>query len=250
VRYISLFTLATTLSVTLSGCIDSERLDRIGEAPPFAAIENPTHENNYQPVSMPMPANIQAERQPNSLWQAGARAFFRDQRAGRVGDILTILISIKDKAKLENKTDSTQTSSNNVDVANVLGLQTNLDRLLPRGYDSSTGGLLDTDSASALQGNGKIDRKEEIELKVAATIIQLLPNGNMVLKGQQEIVVNHEMRRLTVAGIIRPEDISSDNSVTYDQIAEARISYGGEGTLSDIQYPRYGQEFMNTVMPF
>jgi flagellar L-ring protein FlgH len=101
-----------------------------------------------------------------------------------------------------------------------------------------------------MSGNGKIDRKEEIELKVAATIIQLLPNGNMVLKGQQEIVVNHEMRRLTVAGIIRPEDISSDNSVTYDQIAEARISYGGEGTLSDIQYPRYGQEFMNAVLPF
>jgi flagellar L-ring protein FlgH len=129
VRLIKLFTISTALVFSLSACVDSDRLARIGEPPAFATIENPTHEDKYEPVSMPMPAPITAERKPNSLWQAGARAFFRDQRAARVGDILTILISIKDKAKLENKTDSTQTSDQGLNVDNILGLQSNLDRV-------------------------------------------------------------------------------------------------------------------------
>jgi flagellar L-ring protein precursor FlgH len=237
-------------SFLLTGCIDPDRLARIGKAPPLADIENPLHQQDYEPVSQPMPAPIRAEREPNSLWQAGSRAFFRDQRAARVGDIMTILISIKDSAKLENKTDATQTSTEALNVGNLLGLQTNLDKLLPDGFSSATPGFTDANNSSKSSGDGQIERKEEIEFKVAATVIQLMPNGNMVVKGSQEIVVNREMRRLTVAGIIRPEDISGENSVTYDQIAEARISYGGEGTLSDIQYPRYGQELMNAVMPF
>jgi flagellar L-ring protein precursor FlgH len=240
-----------TLPLLLSACIDSDRLSHIGEPPPFTAIKNPAEAKNYEPVTMPMPANIKAERQPNSLWQAGARAFFRDQRAGRVGDILTVMISIKDKAKLENKTDRTQTSDINLDMVNVLGLQTNLGRLLPSGFEpGSTTPDADANASSDMSGDGKIDRKEEIEMKVAATVVQLLPNGNMVIKGSQEIVVNHEMRELTIAGIIRPEDITSENSVSYDQIAEARIMYGGEGTLSDIQYPKWGQEVYDAVIPF
>src|SRR5690606_19066084 len=141
-----------------------------------------------------------------------------------------------------NKTDRSRTSGEDLTVGNILGLQSNLDRILPGGFDSAAPGFVYVDGQSSTNGNGKIDRKEEIELKVAATVTQILPNGNMVLQGQQEILVNHEMRRLLVSGVIRPEDISSENSVGYEQIAEARIMYGGEGTLSDVQYPKYGQD--------
>lgn len=238
------------LPLLISGCIDADRLARAGKEPPFSAVANPTETRNYEPVTMPMPPVEKAERMPNSLWQAGARAFFRDQRAARVGDILTVLISMKDKAKLENKTDRSRSTGEDLSIGNILGLQSNLDRILPGGFDSTDAEFVDVTGQSTTNGAGKIDRKEEIEMKVAATVIQILPNGNMVLSGQQEILVNHEMRILTVSGVIRPEDISSENSVSYEQIAEARIRYGGEGTLSDVQYPKYGQDVYDTIMPF
>lgn len=238
-------------SLVLNACISPEQLERIGRAPPMSPIENPNNSADAGPVSMPMPAAEQANRQPNSLWQPGARAFFRDQRAGRVGDILTVIVDFKQTAKFENQTDRSMASSNNLNVANVLGLQGNLDRILPEQFNSVTApGYVDTDNASTFQGDGQIERKDEIDFNVATTITQVLPNGNMVIRGTQEILLNREKREVMVSGIIRPEDISTDNSVNYDQIAEARIVYGGKGTLSDVQYPRYGQEIVDMAMPF
>lgn len=244
----SIMLLAAVL--VLSACASAEQLSRIGKAPDFTPVENPNNHAGAEPVTMPMPTPERAERQANSLWQPGARAFFRDQRAARVGDILTVVVDFKQKAKFENGTSRTMTGANNLNVANVLGLQGNLDRLLPAQFSSDEPSYLDTDRSSAFAGDGQIERKDEINFNVATTVTQLLPNGNMVIRGTQEIVLNHEKREVMVSGVIRPEDISGDNSVKYDQIAEARILYGGKGTLSDVQYPRYGQELADILMPF
>lgn len=241
----------TVLVLALSACASAEQLSRIGKAPDFTPVENPNNHAGAEPVTMPMPTPERADRQANSLWQPGARAFFRDQRAARVGDILTVVVDFKQKAKFENQTDRSMTSSNNLNVANMLGLQGNLDRILPEQFNSVTNpNYVDTGNNSTFQGDGQIERKDEISFNVASTITQMLPNGNMVIRGTQEIVLNHEKREVMVSGVIRPEDISGENSVKYDQIAEARILYGGKGTLSDVQYPRYGQEITDILMPF
>ncbi len=243
--------LATSLSLVtlLSGCGNAiDRVSRIGEEPPMAPIDNPTAQANYKPVSLPMPAPGSDYRQPASLWRQGSRAFFKDQRAGRVGDILTVVIVIKDQAKLNNATTTSRNGTNSADLPNFMGYETLLHKVLPDAVNPQA--LVKADSASGTNGSGTVNRTEDIQLRIAALITQVLPNGNFVLQGSQQVRVNYEMRDLRVNGVIRPEDISSLNEVNYDKIAEARISYGGKGTSSDVQQPRYGQQLYDILFPF
>lgn len=235
---------------SLTGCNTFSRLVNVGGTPELSAISNPVEQRDYRPVSLPMPAVNTVPKQANSLWRAGEKSFFKDQRASRVGDILTVMISVNDEATLENE--STRSRLNNTEslsIPSLFGFQTHLDRALPRAADP-TGNLYEAESNLSNAGKGKVDRSEVINLKVAAVVTQILPNGNMVIRGQQEISVNFEMRELTVAGIIRPEDISSSNVIDYEKIAEARIAYGGRGTISDVQQPRYGSQLMDILLPF
>ncbi|MCB9948862.1 MAG: flagellar basal body L-ring protein FlgH [Rhodospirillaceae bacterium] len=235
-------------ALALGACGAGERIANIGRPPPLSPIVSPTESPGYEPVRMPMPAPRVAENQPNSLWQSGSRAFFRDQRAGDVGDILTILIEIDDSARLDNSSGRSRGSNEDATLPYFLGFEQRLDRWLPDGVDNEN--LTEFGADSSFQGQGSTQRQEAIELMVAATIVQILPNGNMVVYGRQEIRVNFEARDLEIAGIIRPEDISSQNTVNYEQIAEARISYGGRGQITDYQQPRYGQQLYDIVFPF
>ncbi|MDP2696668.1 flagellar basal body L-ring protein FlgH [Thalassospira sp.] len=236
---------ATTL---LSGCNAMKRLSEVGEAPKLSGIDNPTQSPDYRPISMPMPAPQVAESNPNSLWRSGARSFFKDQRASQVGDILTVMIEIDDKAELANTTERSRTNSEDLAVPNFFGLEAELTGVLPEAINPAN--LFDMNSANSNRGSGSLDREEAINLKVAAIVIQVLPNGNYVIHGRQEIRVNAEVREVQVAGVIRAADITSANTVPYEKIAEARISYGGRGTISDVQQPRYGSEVMDIVLPF
>nr|WP_298683961.1 flagellar basal body L-ring protein FlgH [uncultured Dongia sp.] len=243
-------TLATLLSAgLLSGCGNMiDRVAGIGNEPKLDPIENPQNDPNYQPVSLPMPAPMADVRQANSLWRQGSRAFFKDQRAGKIGDILTVVIEIDDEAKLDNQTDQNRDGSNSAGLDNFLGYETMLADIFPDGIDA--GNLVNSNSGSTTTGSGSVDRSEAIKLRVAAVITQVMPNGNMVLQGTQQVRVNYELRELTVGGVIRPEDISNVNEIPYDKIAEARIAYGGKGTLSDQQQPRYGQQVYDIFFPF
>ena len=240
--------LMTTALLALSACNAFDRVTEIGEAPKLAPIENPTQKSGYVPVSMPMPPPSLAERQPNSLWQTGARAFFRDQRASRVGDILTVVISINDQAQLQNETKRTRANTDSASATNVLGFESHLNKWLPKAVDPAN--LLNTSSDLSNDGKGSIARQEQINLRVAATVTQVLPNGNLVVAGKQQTGVNFDVRELGISGVIRPQDISAENTITYDKIAEARIEYGGRGSISDVQQPRYGDQLLDIVMPF
>ena len=105
-------------------------------------------------------------------------------------------------------------------------------------------------STSESSGKGTIDRSEKIQLSVAAVVTDVLPNGNLVINGSQEVRVNFELRQLTVAGIARPTDITRTNMVSYDRLAEARISYGGRGRVSEVQQPSWGHQIYDTLRPF
>ncbi len=232
----------------LSGCAVADRLSTVGAPPALSAIENPATQPGYRPVSLPMPTPERITYQPNSLWRSGARAFFRDQRASRIGDILTVNIDITDRASVDNETTRSRANSENAGLDNFLGYEGSLGAILPEAVIPGT--LVGLDSASSSVGSGKVNRRETIRLTIAAVVTQILPNGNMVIEGRQEVRVNFEVRELLVSGVVRPEDITAANTVVHSQIAEARISYGGRGQLTDVQQPRYGQQVYDILMPF
>jgi flagellar L-ring protein precursor FlgH len=237
-------TIPVMLMLALTGCGAAERLSEIGRPPQMAPIESPA----ARPISMPMPAAQPALTEANSLWRQGSRTFLRDQRAAAVGDLVTVLVAIEDRAQLQNSTERNRANSEAMGIPRLLGLDSSYGRLLPNGFDPSR--LVSGSSDSSSQGTGAIQRTETVTLRVAATVTQTLPNGNLVVAGRQQVRVNHELRDLQVSGIIRPQDIGSDNTVKHDRLAEARIAYGGRGTVSDVQQPRYGQQLLDVILPF
>lgn len=236
------------LGAALAGCSAADRLANVGKAPPLNPIENPTVQPGYKPVTMPMPEPDRAVYQANSLWRSGGRAFFKDQRAARVGDILTVNINITDKAEVENRTTRSRSNSEEAEMPNFFGYESALGKIFPEEIDPSQ--LTSLGSTSTSQGNGTVNREEEVQLTVAAVVTQVLPNGNLVIEGRQEVRVNFEVRELLIAGVVRPEDIAAANTINHTQIAEARISYGGRGQITDVQQPRYGQQVYDIIMPF
>jgi len=238
----------TVSLVSLAACNAFDRLTDVGSTPQLSSIEDPTHAPGYIPVKMPMPPPSLAVQQPNSLWQTGARAFFRDQRASRVGDILTVTVSINDQAQLQNETKRSRDNSDTANLTNFFGFESHLANWLPKAVNPSS--LVDAASATSNDGKGSIARQEQINIQLAATITQVLPNGNLVIQGKQQVSVNFDVRELTISGIIRPQDIDSTNSIAYNQIAEARIEYGGKGEIADVQQPRYGDQLFDILMPF
>ena len=202
----------------------------------------PAKQEVLVPADGPRPASA------NSLWRNGARAFFHDQRASHVGDILTVLIIINDSAQLQDETVANRTASDQLGLTNLFGLESTLGRLLPKAFVPST--ALNTNSAAASDGKGSVNRSEAITLTIAAVVSSVLPNGNLVIQGNQEVKINNELRQLTVAGIVRPEDITAANTINHTQIAEARVSYGGKGAIQSAQNPPVGQQLMTKFSPF
>lgn len=216
--------------------------------PQLSPISNPDTIIGAIPPSAPTPAVIVEPQAANSLWRANARSFFKDQRASTIGDILTVDINITDTASLSNTTSTSRTGSQEAEIGGLFGLEGPLERALPGADSLGTG--IGTSSTSSSQGVGSVNRAENIQLMVAAVITDILPNGNFIIAGSQEVKVNAEVRQLIVSGIIRPEDISAGNTIQHTQLAEARISYGGRGDISTIQRPRYGQRVVDKILPF
>jgi flagellar L-ring protein precursor FlgH len=241
-------TTCLTAMLLLTGCGIPENLSAIGHAPEMSKIQNPIVQPGYKPVTMPMPLQEARSTAPNSLWEAKRQTFFKDQRAAKVGDIVTVTIAINDTANLQNATARSKTGSETDTMPNLLGFESALDKVLPKAVDPTK--LVGENSASTSNGTGQIQRSEAINLKLAATVMQLLPNGNFAIQGRQQVLVNNEMRDLALQGIIRPEDILNDNTISYEKIAEARITYGGKGNLTNLQQPGYGQQFFEAVYPF
>ncbi len=234
--------------MALQACAATDRLQQVGRTPPMTPIENPAVLAGSGPSQIPMPAmpSRLPATQTNSLWSANSPTFFGDPRAARIGDILTVNIDISDSAQLNNTTSRSRNASEDADMTQFFGLD--LTNVFGSGVDPAA--LTSLGSTSSTTGTGTVNRGESISLTIAAIVTQVLPNGNLVLAGRQEVRVNNEVRELLISGIARPQDIGSDNTISHTQIAEARISYGGRGHLSEVQRPSYGQELYNILMPF
>ena len=232
----------------LGACSAVDRFSEIGREPSFDPIVNPTQMPNYAPVSMPMPVPEIKSHQANSLWRTGARAFFKDQRASEIGDILTVEIQIDDDATIKNETTRTRDNLDTASWTSLFGYEQSLSAILPEAISPAS--VLNLDSDLRNKGTGEIKRDDQVNLKLAAVVTQLLPNGNLVIEGEQEVRVNYDLRELRVRGIVRPEDISATNTISYEKIAEARIAYGGRGQIQDVQQPRYGSQVLDVINPF
>jgi flagellar L-ring protein FlgH len=231
--------------LVLVGCGSLSRLSEVGRPPAMTPTSDPTKDPSWRPVSMPMPAKEPTPNEANALWRAGSRAFFKDQRAAQVGDIITILVAINDNANFKNATTTSRTSGETGSLADFFGMQT----LLPKTV-SDPSKLLNVGSTNNNGGSGQIQRTETVTVQLAGVVTQVLPNGNLVVAARQEFRVNNELRELSVTGVIRPQDIASDNTVLDDRMAEARITYGGRGELSEAQHTRWGQQLMDILLPF
>jgi flagellar L-ring protein precursor FlgH len=235
------------LASLLSGCaVLGDRIKQLGDPVALSPIDNPAAKPGYKPVQMPMPVPQPASYNPNSLWRSGSRAFFNDQRAHQVGDILTVKVNINDTAQFQDQTQLNRTTTEDSEITNFIGANTignAAKAVLP-------GSILTASGNTQMNGQGTINRNDQLLTNVAAVVTQLLPNGNMVIEGKQEIRLNNEVRELIVAGVVRPEDIESDNAIELPKIAEARVAYGGRGTLTNIQTERWGQQLVDVILPF
>ena len=234
------FAVPLMLTTALSACSTLDRIENIGEAPKLAAVGNPAGQQLVDAIPRPAPIT----HQNNSLWQPGAASFFHDPRASNIGDVITVEVSTADAAKLSNSTTRTRANSDDANLTNFFGLE----KALPSSMDPSS--LIKMGSDTSNVGSGAVQRSEAINLTLAALVAQVLPNGNLVIDGHQQVRVNNELRDMRVSGIVRREDITQDNTVNLTQIAEARISYGGKGTVSDVQQPRLGSQLLDIIMPW
>lgn len=236
-------------SSLLSGCNMAEKLSNVGEPPQLSQIQNPELVEGYEPVTMPMPEPEGQHNHINSLWQRGSRAFFKDQRAFRVGDVLTVRIDYTDTAKIDDKLETNRDLTSSSSITNLMGYEKYLPNIFPDTVDKTNLTNIGPNKTD-LKGKGAKERKDTINLELAATIIQNLPNGNLVIQGRQDVRVSGELKTVEIRGIIRREDILSDNSITYDKVAEARISSVTKGEISDLNTTPWGQEVLNKVLPF
>ena len=234
---------ALCLALAASAC---GRVADVGRVP---EMTTPHATPEFQAMAEPvLPTGQVRPDSGASLWAGQQLSLVGDRRAGGRGDILTVVIEIDDRAEIQNSSGRSRASSESVGIPQMIGIPQRLDEHLPEG--ASVAELASAKGASTFKGAGNISRRDKLTLRVAATVIDRLPNGVLHIQGSQEVRVNYEVRELTVSGFVRPTDISRENEIAYDRIAGARISYGGHGQISDVQQPRYGQQLADIVLPY
>ncbi len=234
--------------VALLGIVACTRADHIGRAPAFTPGTGGGEHMAMMSPGLPLVAEFVPPVQRASLWTGDRQSLLGDRRAMQRGDILTVVIEIDERAEISNTSARSRNGSESLGIPSLLGVPQRLDRRLPEG--ATMAGAVSLDSSSESRGTGSVRRNEKLTLRVAATIVDMLPNGVLAIQGSQEVRVNFEMRELSVSGFVRPADISRQNEITYDKIAAARVSYGGRGQISDMQQPRVGQQILDAVLPF
>lgn len=234
------------LFLVISACA---RLQDVGQAPEFTAPQATPEANAMMTFGLSEELDVtQIRNDTPSLWTGERGSLLGDRRAVQRGDILTVVIEIDDSASISNSTDRSRSGSESLSVPDFFGVPQRIDESLPEGATLSS--AVNLDSTGSFAGDGSVSRNEQLELRIAATVVGVMPNGVLSIQGSQEVRVNFELRELLVSGFVRPEDISRQNEITYDKLASARISYGGRGQITDVQQPRIGQQITDIILPF
>lgn len=224
------------------------RFDHLGKPPSLTPNDQSPEQVAMLWPGLPLHTQPQRAVDGSSLWSGGQQSLLGDQRAIKKGDILTVVIELDEKAEISNNTNRSRSASESLEVPSLFGLPQRVQDKLPDG--ASLDEAVSVESDASTSGRGSVRRNEKLTLRVAATVLDVLPNGVLSISGSQELRVNFELRELLVTGYVRPQDISRQNEITYDKIASARVSYGGRGQITDVQQPRYGQQILDSLLPF
>jgi flagellar L-ring protein precursor FlgH len=239
------YIIAILLCFLITGCSLAEDLGGAITGPQLSETKNLEQD---EAIETPLPLEAFAEdHSPNSLWRKGATSFLQDQRASREGDILTVVVKVNDSANLQNNTKVQRTSTNSLAAPKLFGNETGLSDYIPE-IDPTN--LLSTAAAPSHDGKGSAQRSENIQFEIAAMVIKRLPNGNLFVKGEQEMMVNKELRKILVSGIVAPADIEPGNIVNSRRLSQARIYYGGEGSIQGAQNAKWGTKLLEAITPF
>jgi flagellar L-ring protein precursor FlgH len=180
-----------------------------------------------------------------SLWPAGDQVFFyADKKALRVGDIITVRIVENAEASNTADTDLSRSSTANAGLSTFFGKKKFL------GLFKLDEELLKANADNSHVGSGSTTRSGQLTATMTAVVREVLPNGNLVIQGTREVLVNHEQQFITLTGIVRPLDISRDNVVLSSQLADANISIGGLGVVADKQRSGWGTWIFDWLWPF
>jgi flagellar L-ring protein FlgH len=241
---------ALTAGGLLSGCTTIDRLSEVGRPPnltPITEISNP-----FPAQKIAYPTQVEPPTRPtsNSLWRPGSKTLLKDQRAARLGDVLTVDVQFSDSATLENETSRERSNSDALNLGSLFGYASKIAGSLPGNPTLNPASALGSSGSALFKGTGSAQRKESVRLKVAVVIVDQLRNGNFVVSGRQELRVNNELREVVVGGIVRPQDIDAENTIASEKIAEARITYGGRGIITDYQQPPVGSQIVEILRPF
>jgi len=184
-----------------------------------------------------------------SLWRDDGRGFlFSDRKAKRVGDTVTVKILESSLATQAAKTESSRSSSVDAGISSFFNapLHFGLKNIWPQGFRPEIRSKIETD----FEGEGTTSRSSKIIATLTCQVVAVLPNGNLLIQGQRQILVNREREYIRLRGIVRPEDIGPDNSVLSTLLADARIEYGGKGIVSDKQGPGFLGRLLDLLWPF
>ena len=254
--YNNLTLMVVLMIFSLTSCVPTtlKRLEEAGKPPVLESVALPQTRADYKEVMWPKEMSPQEKESPkrnpiktNSLWNHSSRSFFKDTRSSNIGDIVKVKINVSDKAALSNKSTRKRQTTENFVQPKIFNLE---EKFLNPTEEGDSDSLLSLSGNNNNLGSGAIDRSEVIDTEIAAIITQILPNGNLVIAGKQEIEVNYELRQISIQGIIRTEDITSNNSIESSKIAELRLVYGGKGHVSDVQQPRLGTQLVDILSPF
>ena len=230
------------LALSLSGCVMEQR-------PGFTPIrEELSKASRANTVMTPVVLAAPDAPEPGSLWRPGSRQFFNDSRARKVGDILTVVVSEDASADVTAETEVKRTHNQESGITNIF--KTTAGALTNPAITTAANNLVNTDSDRSFKGEGDTSRTDKVSGRIAAVVTQVLPNGYMVIQGKREVVVNYELQELSIQGIVRPEDITAENTIASEKIAEARVLYAGRGLVDESQTPSRGVRFLDKVLPF
>lgn len=184
-----------------------------------------------------------------SLWKDGNTSMFSDRKAREVGDIVTVLISEQASATKEATTSTNRTSNMTASIPNFFGLEN--DKIWTTSHNPiDLQNLVKADFANGFDGNGSTSRKEDLSASLTTQVVGRYPNGQLKIRGGKEVMVNNEVQIIYLTGIVRPVDITSNNTISSTKILNARISYTGKGAISDKQQPGWAMRMLDYAWPF
>ncbi|MDQ6951127.1 MAG: flagellar basal body L-ring protein FlgH [Mariprofundales bacterium] len=211
-------------------------------------VSSVTADKTKPAVDRAMRAPVESHTDTGSLWNNRGSALFTDPKAGNIGDLVTVLVSEKASASRSLGTKKDRSSSRQTGLGAAFGLSTSL--FSKRNASFKPSSALDLSDNKSFAGSGSTTNSDTLTASVTAVVMEVFPNGNLRIQGRRQVTINQQPQELTFSGVVRPQDISSDNTISSAKVAQAIISYGGGGELASVAHEGWLGQALDAIWPF